>query len=137
MLRIVFTGGEADIAAKLATAMADGYIYQQIAATYPASQRARASLQEPLQTWREQAAAAERAGVESKAKNNMVSAGGSLMSDKQLSEISGQLASARAQASELQARLERIETVRQAYQQEQSTSAADETVSEATNSGII
>jgi len=39
----------------------------------------------------DQAASAERAVVQFKAKNNIVSAGGSLMSDQQLTEISGEL----------------------------------------------
>ena len=54
------------------------------------------------------------------------------MNEKQLSETNGQLAAARARTSDLQVRLDRIEAVRQAYQQdERPASAADETVSEA------
>jgi succinoglycan biosynthesis transport protein ExoP len=51
--------------------------------------------------------------------------------------MSGQLATARAHASDVQARLERIQAVRQAYQQDQSATAVDETVSEAMSNAII
>ena len=73
-----------------------------------------------------------RAVIEFKAKNNIVTTGGgTLMNEKQLGDISGQLAEARSHASDLQARLERIAAVRQAYQQDQPASAVDENVSEA------
>jgi len=67
-----------------------------------------------------------------------VAAGGGLMNEKELSEISGGSISARVNASDLQNRLERIRAVRKAYQQDKPTSAEqDETVSEAMSSGII
>ena len=60
------------------------------------------------------------------------------MNEKQLSETSGQLAATRSRASDLQARLDRIQAVRQAYQQDQPpASAVDETISEAMSNGII
>ena len=59
------------------------------------------------------------------------------MSDKQLADVSGQLATARSRASDLQARIDRIEAVRRAYQEDQPASEADENVSEAMSSGII
>ena len=76
--------------------MIDAYIFDQLNAKYQANRRAGDWLQERLQALREQAAAAERAVIEFKAKNNIVAAGGTLMNEKQLSEMSGQLATARA-----------------------------------------
>src|SRR5262249_31845317 len=102
-----------------------------------ANRRAGDWLQDRLQALREQAATAERAVIEFKAKNNIVAAGGTLINEKQLSEISGQLATARAHTSDIEARLARIDAVRRAYQQEQPTSTADETVSEAMTNPII
>jgi len=46
--------------------------------------------------------------VQFKAKNNIVSAGGTLMSEQQLGEISAALGKGRAQVANLQARLERM-----------------------------
>jgi succinoglycan biosynthesis transport protein ExoP len=137
LLRIDFRGNNPDQAAKIANAMVDAYIFDQLNAKYQATRRAGDWLQERLQTLREQASTAERAVIEFKTKNNIVSAGGTLMNDKQLSEISGRLASARARTSDVEARLDRFNSVRKTYQQEQSGSAADETVSEAMNNPII
>src|SRR5262245_11126846 len=117
--------------------MIDAYIFDQLNAKYQANRRTGDWLQERLQTLREQAAASERAVIEFKAKNNIVTTGNVLVNERQLSELNGQLATARARTSELQARLDRIAAVRRAYQQEQLTSAAEETVSEAMNNGII
>ena len=138
LLQINFRSPYPEQATKVANAMIDGYIFDQLNAKYQANRRAGDWLQERLQALREQAAAAERAVLEYKAKNNIVSAGGgTLMNEKQLSEASAQLAATRARTSDVQARLERIQAVRQAYQQERPTSGMDETVSEAMSNGII
>jgi polysaccharide biosynthesis transport protein len=137
MLRIDFRSPNPQQAATVANALIDGYIYDQLNAKYQANRRAGDWLQERLQTLREQASSAERAVVEFKSKNNIVAAGGTLMNEKQLSEMSGQLATVRAQASDVQIRLERIARVREAYQQDKPASAADESILEAMNSGII
>jgi succinoglycan biosynthesis transport protein ExoP len=138
VVQIDFRSPNAEQGTKIANALIDGYISDQLNAKYQANRRAGDWLQERLQALREQAAAAERAVLEYKAKNNIVSAGGTLMSDKQLSETSGQLAAARARTSDTQARLDRIQAVRQVYQQDQPpASDADETVSEAMSNAII
>ena len=137
MMRIDFSSQNSEQAAKVANAMIDAYIFDQLNAKYQANRRAGDWLQERLQTLREQAAAAERAVIEFKAKNNIVTAAGTLMNDKRLAEMSSQLASARANTTDVQIRLERIEAVRQAYQQDKPGSAADETVSEAMSNPII
>ena len=68
--------------------MIDAYIFDQLNAKYQANRRTGDWLQERLQALREQAAASERAVIEFKAKNNIVAAGGALMNEKQLSEMS-------------------------------------------------
>jgi succinoglycan biosynthesis transport protein ExoP len=137
MLQISFRSRDAELALKVANAITDAYIYDQLNAKYQANRRAGDWLQERLQTLREQASVAERAVIEFKSKNNIVAAGGTLMNEKQLSEISGQLATARAQAADLQARLDRIEAVRRQYQPDQPATVVDEWVSEAMSNGII
>jgi polysaccharide biosynthesis transport protein len=137
MLRIDFQSQDQDAATKVANTLVDGYIYDQLNAKYQANRRAGDWLQERLQALREQAASAERAVIEFKAKNNIVAAGGTLMNEKQLSGLSDQLARANAQTSDVQARLERIQAVRRAYQQDQPASEADETVTEAMSNPII
>src|SRR5262249_38569558 len=80
---------------------------------------------------------ADRAAIEFKAKNNIVAAGGALMNETQLTGISSELASARSHASDVKARLERLESVTQSYQRGQPASAADESAIEAMNNPII
>jgi polysaccharide biosynthesis transport protein len=138
MMRIDFHSHNPEQATKIANAMIDGYIFEQLNAKYQANRRAGDWLQERLQALREQTGAAERAVLEFKAKNNIVTTGGkTLMSETQLGDISGQLSKARSHTSDVQARLERIAAVRKAYQQDQPASAVDETVSEAMNNPII
>jgi len=138
MMQIDFRSQDGEQAAKIANTMIDAYIFDQLNAKYQANRRASDWLQERLQALREQAAAAERAAIEYRAKNNIVTAGGGLMNEKELSEISGGLVSARVHASDVQARLERLQAVRKAYQQDRPNSGEqDETVSEAMSSGII
>jgi polysaccharide biosynthesis transport protein len=138
MMRIDFRSQNNEQATRIANTVIDAYIFDQLNGKYQAYRRAGDWLQERLQALREQAAAAERAVIEFKSKNNIVAAGGALMNEKELSEISAGSVSARVNASELQNRLERIRAVRKAYQQDKPTSAEqDESVSEALNSGII
>lgn len=138
MLRIDFRSNSPEHAVKVANAMTDAYIFEQLNAKYQANRRAGDWLQERLQALREQAATAERAVIEFKAKNNIVTTGGgTLMNEKQLGEMSGRMATARAHAADLQTRLDRVAAVRQAYQQEQPATGIDENVTEAMSNAII
>jgi len=137
LMRIDFRSRNREQAVKIANAMVDAYIFDQLSAKYQANRRTGDWLQERLQTLREQAAASERAVIEFKAKNNIVTTGNTLINERQLTDLNAQLATARTKTSDLQARLERIEAVRRAYQQDQPGSEADETVSEAMSNTII
>jgi polysaccharide biosynthesis transport protein len=138
MMQIDFRSQNKEQAAKIANTMIDAYIFDQLNAKYQSNRRASDWLQERLQALREQAAAAERAAIEYRAKNNIVATGGGLMNEKELTEMSSGLVSARVHASDVQLRLERLRAVRKAYQQERPNSGEqDETVSEAMSSGII
>jgi len=137
MIRIDFSGRDPDVAAKIANEMVNGYIFDQMNAKYQANRRAGDWLQERLQNLREQAATAERAVVEFKAKNNIVTAGGALMDDKQVSEISSQLGATRAHVADLQVRLARMRAVRQAYRSDRPTSGSDESFAEEMSNPII
>jgi succinoglycan biosynthesis transport protein ExoP len=137
MISIDVRASDANYAVKIANTMVDAYIFDQLNAKYQSNRRAGDWLQERLQSLREQSAAAERAAIDFKAKNHIVTAGGALMNEKQLSDSSGQLASVRAHVSDLQTRLNRISAVRAAYQEDQPSSGMDENVTEAMNNGII
>jgi succinoglycan biosynthesis transport protein ExoP len=137
MLKIDFRGSDPVLVAKIANAMVDAYIFDQTNAKYQSNRRADDWLQERLQNLRDQAAAAERAVVQFKAKNNIIVAGGTLINDKQLSELSSQLATAHARTNDLQARLARMDVVRQAYESAQPGASTDESISEAMSNTII
>ena len=142
LMRIEFRSDNQEKAVKIANAVIDGYIFDGLNAKYQTNRRASDWLQERLQALREQAATAERAVIEFKAKNNLVTTGGTpgsalLMNEKELAEMGDKLTAARAQVSDLQVRLERIEAVRQAYQQDNATALMDENVSEAMTNPII
>jgi succinoglycan biosynthesis transport protein ExoP len=138
MMQIDFRSQNGEQAARIANTVIDAYIFDQLNAKYQANRRSTDWLQERLQALREQAAAAERAAIEYRSKNNIVATGAGLMNEKELTEISGGLVSARAHASDVQVRLERVQAVRKAYQQERPNSGEqDETVPEAMASAII
>lgn len=143
MIRIDYTGRDPEVAARIANEMVNAYIYDQMNAKYQASRSAGDWLQERLQNLRDQAATAERAVVQFKAKNNLVSTGGNgtLVSEQQVGDISTALGKARVQVANLQARLERMDAVRQSYQQEYSRDqpglAVGENFQEAMSNPII
>jgi len=140
MIRIDFSGRDPELATKIANEMVNAYIFDQLNAKYQASRSAGDWLQERLQNLRDQAATAERAVVQFKAKNNIVSAGGTLVSEQQLSDTSAALGKTRAQVANPQARLDRMDAVRQSYQQDsrdQPGLPVGENFSEAMNNRII
>jgi len=137
LMRIDFRSQNSEQAVKITNAVIDGYIFDGLNAKYQSNRRASDWLQERLLSLREQAAAAERAVLEFKTKNNIVAAGGALINEKELTAMSDKLTAARAQVSDLQVRLERIEAVRKTYQQDKLPSATDQNVSEAMTNPII
>jgi succinoglycan biosynthesis transport protein ExoP len=111
VMDIEFTSVSADKAARIANAIADAYIVDQLEAKYQATKRASVWLQDRIKELRTQATAAQRAVVAFKEKNNIVDTGGRLMSEQQLAEVNSQLIMARAATAEAKARLDRINDI--------------------------
>ena len=116
VIEIAFGSTNPDLAARIANGIADAYILDQMEAKYQATQRASSWLQDRIRELRDQSSAAERAVVQFKTQNNIVTTGGGekggrLISEQQVAELSSQLVIARAQSAEARARLDRIETV--------------------------
>jgi succinoglycan biosynthesis transport protein ExoP len=114
IIQISFESRDPKRAADIADAVANEYIVDQLQAKFQAARQAGGWLRDRLRELREQASTAERAVVEFKVQNNIVSIGGSdkrLVQDQQVAELNSQLAIARAQVSEASARLERIQAV--------------------------
>lgn len=114
VIAIGFRSYNAARAAEIANAVADAYIVDQLDAKYNATRRASSWLQDRIKELRDQVSSAERAVVQFKTKNNIVSTGGTdkpLLGQQQVTELSSQLTIARAQTAEARARLDRINSV--------------------------
>jgi capsular exopolysaccharide synthesis family protein len=114
VIQISFASLDPKRAAEIADAVANEYILDQLQAKFQAARQAGGWLRDRLKELREQASAAERAVVEFKIENSIVSTGGPdkrLVHEQQVAELNSQLVIARAQVSEAGARLERIRTV--------------------------
>lgn len=122
VLNIAYTSRSPDTAARIANALADAYIEDQLEAKFQTVTRASAWLQDRINELKSRATSADRAVLEFKEKNKIVDLGGSngaagnqgsnrLIGDQQAIELSSQLASARASTSEAKARLDRVEQI--------------------------
>ena len=111
VMEIGFTSLDPEKASRVANAIADAYIVDQLEAKYQATRRASVWLQDRIKELRTQASAAQRAVVDFKQSNNIVDAGGRLMNDQQLAEVNSQLILTRASTAEAKARLDRINDI--------------------------
>jgi capsular exopolysaccharide synthesis family protein len=137
IIQVSFVSLDPKRAADIADAVANEYILDQLQAKFQAARQAGGWLRDRLQELREQAAAAERAVVDFKIQNSIVSTGGPdkrLVHEQQVAELNSQLVIARAQVSEAGARLERIEAVART---ESPDSAVDATVTDTLKDEVI
>jgi len=135
VLDISYTASDPDLAAKIANAVADAYIVDQLDAKFHANRRASDWLKDRVGGLRDQTAAAERAVVAFKRENNIVAAGGKLMNEQQVSDLNSQLVLARERTSEAQARVDRIQSIIRGI--DASGGRFDASVSDALSSPII
>jgi succinoglycan biosynthesis transport protein ExoP len=108
VMGISFTSRDPAKAGRIANAIADAYIVDQLEAKYEATRRASLWLQDRIKELRIQASAARRAVVDFKTANNIVDTGKGLMTDQQIAEVNSQLVLAHASTAEANARLERM-----------------------------
>jgi succinoglycan biosynthesis transport protein ExoP len=117
VIQIGFRSFDAERAAEIANAVADAYILDQLEAKYQATRRASAWLQDRIKELRDQVSASERAVVDFKTKNEIVSTGlgtgtdKRLLGEQQLAELSSQLIISRANTAETKAKLDQIDSV--------------------------
>lgn len=111
VIEIAYQSLSPDQASRISNAVAEAYIVDSLESKYQSSRRAAVWLQDRMKELRAQASAAERAVADFKAKNNIVDAGGRLLTEQQLAEINSSLTVARAQRAEAQARLARISSI--------------------------
>jgi succinoglycan biosynthesis transport protein ExoP len=137
-IEIAFQSRDPDRAAQIANAVADGFIVDQLDAKYQALREATTWLQGRLDELRGQALAAERAVVEYKTKNNIVSAGdGRLINEQELAQLNTALVQAHAAKAEAQARLDRIRQILRENENPDQAKAVVATVSESLQNPVI
>lgn len=108
VIEVAYTGSEPQRTVAIANALADAYSVGELEARYQATKRASRWLQDRSKELRDQAATADLAVQKFKADNNIVDTTRGLMSEQQLSDVNGQLITARATTAEAKARLDRV-----------------------------
>lgn len=111
VIEISYQALSRELAARIANAIAENYITDSLESKYQASRRAAVWLQDRLKELRAQASSAERAVADYKAKNNIVDAGGRLLTEQQLAEINSSLTETRSKRAEAEAKLHRITAI--------------------------
>jgi succinoglycan biosynthesis transport protein ExoP len=130
VLEISFQSYHPDRAIQITNAITAAYIADQLDSRSQSAKQTASWLQSRINELREQATSAERDVIEFKKNNNIVAVAGRSMDDQQLSEVNSQLIVARAQVSEAQARLDRVESIMQ-------SGIPDATVTDTLNSPVI
>jgi succinoglycan biosynthesis transport protein ExoP len=134
LVDINFSSHNQELAAKVANAAADAYVVAELNAKYQSLRQASDWLQERYQTLRDQASSADRAVVEFKNKNNIVTASGKPIIDLQLTEVNNRIGEARALTADKQARLDQIQAV---IKDQEANGTIDTTVPDALLNPII
>ncbi|MGN1287329.1 MAG: GumC family protein, partial [Bradyrhizobium sp.] len=111
VIEVSFRSLDPERAAQIANAVADAYIVDQLDSKYQATRRASAWLQDRIKELRTQASNAERAVLDYKKTNNIVTSSGKLLNEQQLGELNTQLVHVKSQVTDAKAKLDRIEAV--------------------------
>jgi len=98
-------------AARIANEVVNAYIADQLAFRSEVLQREASWLEGRIDALRERADAADRQVQDFKVENNIIDANGRLLVDQQLSDVSTQLATARADTAQMKARLDRVQQI--------------------------
>jgi succinoglycan biosynthesis transport protein ExoP len=110
-LSIQYRSGNPNRAAQIANAIAEAYIAEQLEGKYDSTRRATQWLQGRIEELNQKQALAERAVVDFKKQNNVITADGKLVNEQRIGELNSQLVVAHKQTSEAKARLDRIDEV--------------------------
>jgi succinoglycan biosynthesis transport protein ExoP len=112
VLEISYRSPDRNKAGRIANAVADAYINDQLNVRYQAAKRASIWLQDRIAELRNQSNAAARAVQDYKEKNNIVDTGrDGLLSDLQVQQMNTQMINASAATAEAKARLDRVQEV--------------------------
>jgi exopolysaccharide transport family protein len=136
--RIAFTSLDKEKAARIANAVGEAYIEDQLKAKFEATRRASEWLQQRIAELRQQATDAYKAVQDYKSQNNViVGTDGKLASETETDQLGVALAKARADTSQARAKLERIEKVLEQRPTKENFKIPDPVVTDALNSPVI
>jgi succinoglycan biosynthesis transport protein ExoP len=135
---IAYTSLDPAKAAKIANAFAQAYIDDQLEAKFGATQRASEWLQQRIGELRQQASDAYKAVQDFKsAQNIMIGPDGKLSNDVELDQLGVALAKARADASQAQAKLDRITGILEQRSKRPDINIPDPIVTDALSNPVI
>jgi polysaccharide biosynthesis transport protein len=137
VIDITFRSGAPERAAQIANAVADAFLADQKESRYQSMQRTTAWLQERLAELRDQQRNADRSLADFKTKNNIVAANSQPIKQDELNLLNNQLVAARNRASEVQAKLDRIEAIIRSSSSATAPGAPDPTVSDTLTNPVI
>lgn len=109
VLKLEFTAATPGIAASVSRAYGEAYLDDQLQSKYEATRRASVWLQDRIGELKQQSFDADLKVQKYRSDNNLISAGGQLVSEQQLSEINTQLIAAQAATAEAKARVDQID----------------------------
>lgn len=111
VIEVSYRSAYPERAAKIANAVAEAYIADQLNAKYLAARRASGWLADRIAELRGQATSADKSIADFKAENKIVDAGGRSIAEQRVADLNKELLSARTQTTEARARLDRIEQI--------------------------
>jgi succinoglycan biosynthesis transport protein ExoP len=130
VLEISYSSPEPAKAARIANALAEAYLAEQLAVKYEATKRASDWLEQRLGELKQKAVSADLAVQKYKEEHGLIVSAGKLVNEQQLNELNSQLILARADTARVQARYDSIEAIIKGHQ-------TDAVVSEAMGNQII
>jgi len=112
LINITFTSADPARAARLANAVADAFVVDQLDTRFEAAKRASSWLSDRLVDLRKQLRESEEAVAQFRAENNLAQASSSsTLSQEQLGQLNGSLVSARTEAAEKKAQLDILQKI--------------------------
>lgn len=116
VLNVSFTSPSSALSAQIANAISDAYINDKLDSKYDATRRASDWLQARIDELKEKAVETDLAVQKFRTDHGLIAAGGTLISDQQLTELNAQLIQSQADSAQAKAKYERIQQIVQSGQ---------------------
>ncbi len=124
VLQVSYTSHDPERAALIANSYAEAYLADQLKAKYKATKRASDWLEERMTELKQKAFSSDLAVQKYKEENSLITSGGKLVNEQQLTEINTQLILAQAETARAEARYQRLQSIINKHQTEAVVSEA-------------